>query len=315
MTTPLRIASLLPSATEIMYAIGLGEQVVGRSHECRRPEEVLTQPCLTRSHVDSSRPSGDIDTQVKTLVAESRALYSVDVEALVRARPNVIVTQDQCDVCAVRYSDVLDAVATQPELAASQVVALNPQSLEDVLADIVRIGEATGAENEAAQFIADLNARIGHVEQTVGASDDTARPRVAIIEWVEPMMLAGNWTPRLLERAGGQCSLTTAGQHSEYVDWNEVVDFAPEVIVVAPCGFDLPRTLLEARPLAQLPGWRQLPAVRTQRVFAVDGDAYFNCASPRLVDSLELLAHLIHPERIGPPNSLAQDIDWVELRV
>lgn len=297
----------------MLFGLGLAERVVGVSHECDYPSQVHQLPRVTRSHVDSAATSADIDRQVHALVEQQAALYEVDVEQLAALRPDLIVTQAQCDVCAVRYADVVDAVREQPALAGAEIVALNPLSIADVMQDIRRIGHAAGCDDVATRFVAELDARVSSVRSRTDALPPASRPRVACLEWIEPPMLAANWTPQLVEWAGGNGGDTVAGRHSTYADWDDVVRFDPEVIVVMPCGFDLARSLVEARVLPDFPHWAELSAVRNGRVFAVDGNAYFNRSGPRLVDSLEILAHLVHPELFAPPAGLAPERTWQRL--
>lgn len=303
MESPQRIVSLLSSATEILFAIGVGDRVVAISHECDFPPEIAGRPRVTRSLIESAKPSGEIDDQVRQLSATGRPLYELDTERIAELRPQLIVTQSQCDVCAIAYDQVATMVQGDPRLRQTQVWALNPTSLSDVLADIARIGTATGAELAAAEFIATLQKRIAAVANRTAALNVSERPRTVCIEWIEPLMLAANWTPELIELAGGQNGLTRAGQHSAYGNWDQVRSYDPEVILVAPCGFDLPRTLEESRMLQNREGWNNLSAVKSSRTFAVDGSAYFNRSGPRLVDSLEIAAHIIHPQ-LFPKNGV-----------
>jgi iron complex transport system substrate-binding protein len=300
MDTPARIVSLISSATEILYLLGLGNRVVGVSHECDYPPEIAGKPRLTRSLVDAAASSRAIDDQVRSLSQDASALYEIDVEQLASLVPDLIITQAQCDVCAVRYQDVLEAVQRTPELTRTQVLALNPRSIADVLADISRIGQATAAAN-AQRAIAALESRIDTVRNTT-AGKGAPTPRVACLEWLDPPMLAANWMPELIGWAGGDASATRPGEHSSYARWEDIVRFDPQVIVIMPCGFDLPRAIHEAQVLPALEGWSQLSAVRDGRVYVVDGNAYFNRSGPRLVDSLEILAHLFHPEHVPPPS-------------
>ncbi|MEQ8787492.1 MAG: cobalamin-binding protein [Pirellulaceae bacterium] len=303
MSPPQRIASLISSATEMLFAIGAGDRVVAVSHECDHPTEAADRPRVTYSHVDPQRGSGAIDDQVKLLVAEGAALYGIDQTLLERLEPQLIVTQAQCDVCAVRYDDVIDMVGACDVFRGTEVLALNPQSLDDILSDVERVGRAVGRAAAGEDFARRLRERIERVRQAVSTID---RPvRVACIEWIEPTMLSANWMPELIRLAGGDASLSHEG-HSTYSAWDDVVNYDPEVIVVMPCGFDLPRTISEAAILPERPGWQSLSAVKEGRVFAVDGNAYFNRSGPRIVDSLEILAHLMHPERIAPPLSVEQ---------
>ncbi len=231
-----------------------------------------------------------IDEEVRRLLTEGAALYEVDVKALAQLQPDLIVTQAQCDVCAVRYADVLAAVKKEPMLEHSQIIALNPRSLAEVIDEMMQIGTAAGIESHAHEVVEKLRARIAEVcRATANVSE---RPRVAIIEWTDPIMLAGNWTPEIVDLAGGQCGLTTTSLPSRTVTWEELVTFDPEIIVVCPCGFDQRRAEAETKLLVQRDGWSQLAAVKQGRVHPIDGNAYFNRPGLRLVNSLELLARI-----------------------
>ena len=303
-----RIVSLLSSATEILVAIGLMDRLVAVSHECDFPPAVTHLPRVTRSRIDSALASLDIDNRVRELSESSQPLYAIDAKQIAALRPDLIVTQSQCDVCAVSYDQVLEMVAVEPRLKGTQVLALNPIRLADVLADIARIGQATAAETEAREFIDALKHRIAAVVETTKPLPVTARPRTICIEWIKPIMLAANWTPEIIELAGGQNGLTIAGKHSTYANWDALTRYDPQVVLIAPCGFDLARTLIESRELPQLDGWNSLSAVRESRVFAIDGNAYFNRSGPRLVESLETAAYLIQPSLFPcPPNSVIRE--------
>ena len=308
-----RIVSLISSATEILYLLGLGDQVVGISHECDYPSEVTTKPRLTRAHIDASDASHGIDEQVRAMTAANLPLYAIDVEGIAALRPQLIVTQAQCDVCAVRYEDVVSAVRDHPALRGTQVLALNPMSLCDVLDDIQRVGRAAGVTHTAQAVVQRLQARIDAVRSVTSRLPAGEVPRTACLEWIDPPMLAANWTPEIVELAGGQPGLTVGGRHSTYADWHEIVRYDPQAVVVMPCGFDLPRAIAEARHLPLRDGWSQLSAVRDLRVWAVDGNAYFNRSGPRLVESLEILAHLLHPQHCEPPR-LHSGRAWQRLR-
>lgn len=299
----MRIVSLISSATEMLFGLGLEESIVGVSHECDFPAAANRLPRATFTNIVADAPGGMIDQQVKELVAAGKPLYEIDLDLLVDLQPDLIVTQAQCDVCAVRYDDVVAAVASEPRLNQAQLVALNPQSLGDVLEDIRRLGMATERTAAAAEYVTALETRIEHVRTRTGTLAESHRRLTACIEWIEPMMIVGNWTPELIALAGGRQSWAVAGRHSSYTAWEDVRSADPEVIVVMPCGFDRERTVREAASLLELPGWGELRAVRSGRVFAVDGNALFNRSGPRLVDSLELLAGLIHPELHGKPAS------------
>jgi iron complex transport system substrate-binding protein len=309
----MRIASLLSSATEMLCALGLESSLVGISHECDFPITVTSLPRMTRSRIDADASSREIDDQVRSLMASGAPLYEIDTDALVASQPDLIVTQAQCDVCAVRYVDVLATVAGQPSLARTSVLALNPQSLGDVIADLERLAEVTATGATARSVQTAWRARIAAVEQATADLGPSDRPRVAMIEWVDPLMLSGNWVPEIVTLAGGRHDLTLANQHSPYVPWKDLIAYDPEVIVVVPCGFDLPRTLASSLALTVASGWRDLSAVRTGRVYAVDGNAYFNRSGPRLIDSMELLAHLVHPDRVGAPAAMIGGQAWTRI--
>jgi iron complex transport system substrate-binding protein len=311
----MRIVSLLSSATEILFALGLGDQVVAISHECDYPPEAIKLPRATRSLVDSSRPSHEIDEQVKRLSAAGAALYEIDRALIRELAPDLIVTQAQCDVCAVRYQDVIDFVKAEPRLARTNVVVLQPNSLDDVLNDIVEVGRAAKVrEATVAAYVERLRDRRLLMEAALGKLPEEYRPRVAVVEWTEPLMMAGNWTPELVEVVGGKSVLAVAGEASGYVTWEELVRARPEVLIVAPCGFNLERSMVEARRLVELPGFQELPAVKQGRAFVVDGNAYLNRSGPRLFDSLEILAHLIWPDVFEPPvEELMEGRAWAQL--
>ncbi len=296
-----RIASLLASATEIAYGIGLGEAVVAVSHECDFPADALSKPKVTFSHVGAENSSQAIDDQVKDLLARGAPLYEVDAERLVALAPDIIITQAQCDVCAVDYDDVMALVDQQSALRDTQVVALNPQSLDDIFRDVVQVGQATGQVAAAERYRQLLETRTKRIQRATETLPAEQRPRVACIEWIDPLMLSANWMPRLVEIAGGRHDLTQDGRHSSYTSWDAVAEYDPEVVVVMPCGFDLARTVSEAESLSKVDCFRQLTAVKNGRVFAVDGNAYFNRSGPRIVDSLEILAHLLHPDLVDDP--------------
>lgn len=296
-----RIVSLLSSATEIVFGIGAGERLAAVSHECDYPPAARQLPRATRSLIDSTQSAADIDKQVASRWSEGLALYELDADLIRRLRPSLILTQAQCDVCAIRHADVLDLVRSDEALRDTQVLALSPTTLADVFDDIQRVGQAAGCEVEAAGFVARLKARIDRIASRTALLAAEERPRVACIEWVEPLMLAANWTPELLAHSGGRPGLAEAGKHSVYSRWEALIEYDPEVLFISPCGFDLPRSLQEANSLQDRPGWRQLSAVRNGRVWVIDGNAYLNRPGPRLIDSLEILAHLTHPQIIERP--------------
>ncbi len=289
-----RVVSLLASATEIVAALGRAHALVGRSHECDFPPEVRRLPTVTAPRLDTRRPSVDIDRQVKSLLEQALAVYHVDAERLRELAPDVVLTQTQCEVCAVSLADVERALAgwtgKQPRL-----VALAPLSLADVFDDIKRVADALGAGSEGERLIAHLRARMSSIAET--ARPIAAKPRVAVLEWIEPPMAGGNWMPELVAMAGGINLFGTAGQHSPWLDLVELAAADPDVVLVAPCGFDLARTAAEMPALAARVEWRSLRALAEGNVFLLDGNQYFNRPGPRLVESLEILAEILHPRR------------------
>jgi iron complex transport system substrate-binding protein len=294
-TNSLRIISLLPSATEIIDCLGLTPALVGRSHECDYPPSVKALPPCTAARLDSHQTSAAIDRQVEQLVQSALSIYKIELAVLEELRPTHIVTQDQCDVCAVSFGDVVKAVA---ELTRSspQIISLQPNTLGEVWQDIARVGEQLGVD--AAPVLQGLRERVEACsERTQGL---TNRPKVGTIEWTEPLMAAGNWNPELVTLAGGENLLGKLGQHSPYLFWEELITANPDVLVIMPCGFDLLRTRTETEQLAQHPQWQHLKAVQNQQVYITDGNAYFNRPGPRLVDSLEILAEILHPELFPP---------------
>ena len=298
---PRRIASLLASSTEILFLLGLGDRVVAVSHECDHPAEAASRPRVTTVNLDASSSSADIDAAVRDMTSSGRPLYTIDVERLSALRPELIVTQSHCDVCAISLDDVLGAVARVESLRGCQVLSMNPSRVGDVLRDIRRIARAAGVASRGDEVATGLSFRIDHVRRASAEIPPSDRPRVLCVEWIDPLMVAANWMPELVDWAGASCPLTRAGDRSGYTSWDDVLRFDPQVIVVAPCGFELARSRSDAAMLRRLPGWAELNAVRHGRVWAADGNAYFNRSGPRLVDSLEMLAHAVHPERFARP--------------
>lgn len=304
-----RIVSLLPAATEILCFLGLEDRLVGVSHQCGQANALAGKPQVTFSSLTATATSGQIDAEVRALTARGEPLYGIDEEVLAALRPELIVTQAQCDVCAVRFEDVLAAARRIAPDGSIKVVALKPATLEDILQDILRVGRAAGVGDIAAERVAGLRQRIDAVQRATLAIPSSQRPRVAVIEWMEPLMIAANWTPELVVLAGGEYALAEGGRHSDYAKWEVVRRYDPHVLLVAACGFDLPRTVTEAQQFAALPGWNELRAVREGHVWAIDGDVHLNCPSPGVVDTLELLGHLLHPERMSEPG-LVRSNTW-----
>jgi iron complex transport system substrate-binding protein len=292
----MRIVSLLPSATEIVYALGL--EPVGVSHECDVPPEAAEKPAVNRSHVDPEASSAEINEQVVTAERDHGGVYEIDLETLGRLDPDLIVSQGICDVCAVDEVLVEEAVERLDLDAA--ILTTDPHSIEDVFADIERIGDATGRGTAARDLVADLRSRVENVERVVRAQV-TSRPRVAVLDWLNPVMVAGHWVPEMVTIAGGRYGLADPGDRSEPREWAEVREYDPELLVAAPCGFGIDQTVENLPDLTDREGWDELTAVQEGRVSLLDGHHYMNRPGPRLVDSLEYLAGLIHPDLFDAP--------------
>jgi len=292
-----RIVSLISSATEILHALGQTPNQVGRSHECDFPPEVAALPVCTKPTIDIHADSREIDRAVKDRVRNALSVYEVFDEVLERLQPTHIITQTQCEVCAVSLRDVERSVASR--LASSpKVISLTPNSLTDVWDDIRRVAGALEIVEQGESTVASLQVRMCAVSDRVRRAG--ARPRVACIEWQEPLMAVGNWMPQLVEMAGGINLLGEPDKHSGYLPWTELVMADPDVIVISPCGFDLARTEQQMYWLTERPEWSRLRAVQNGRVYLADGNQYFNRPGPRLVETLQILAEILHPESFEP---------------
>jgi len=291
-----RIVSLLPSATEIVAALGLADSLVGRSHECDHPRGVDALPVCTEPMLDPRAPSEEIHRSVSELLSRALSVYRVDAERLRALRPTHVVTQVQCEVCAVSLERVCEALAgwvgQRPEL-----VAVNPATLEDVFADIRRVASALGVRDRGDALVGEMRGRLAGIAAV--SSSTSRRPRVATIEWLSPLMAAGNWMPELVEIAGGTNVFGERGRHSPWLDRTDLAAADQDVIAVFPCGFSLSRTLAESGRLEALPGWRELRAVEDDRVYLCEGNQYFNRPGPRLVVTTEILAEILHPARFS----------------
>ncbi|HZM85466.1 MAG TPA: cobalamin-binding protein [Blastocatellia bacterium] len=287
-----RIVSLIASATEIVCALGFEQQLVGRSHECDHPPTVKLLPQLTSPKFKVEGTSREIDQRVKSILLEALSVYRVDPLMLEELKPTHIITQSQCEVCAVSLKDV-EAAVCQLTSSKPVIVSLEPNSLDDVWTDILRVGEALGAVERAEQLIDELQSRMDDIVQRTHWLD--SNPTVAYIEWIDPLMAGGNWMPELVEKAGGVNLFGEAGKHSPWMTWEDLVTNDPDIIFVSPCGFDIPRTLEEMHLLSNKPEWHALRAVASRRVFVADGNQYFNRPGPRLAESLEILAEIINP--------------------
>ena len=282
----MRIVSLVPSATEMLFALGAGDDVVAVTHECDYPPEALDLQKVTRDVIGPGLAADEIDAAVRALTEQGKAIYELDEPALRALAPDLIVTQALCAVCAVSYDDVrkvADRMDPKP-----QVISLDPKTLGEVLGDVRTLAQAIGAKDAGVDLIADAAARIDRVKLAVRAA---APVRVAALEWLDPVYAAGHWTPQLIEYAGGIDVLGLPGEHSERVTWEQVAAAQPEIVVAMPCGYDAERAQEEAYTYGD-----ELAGIGAQRVVAVDAAAYFSRPGPRLVDGLELLARVLHPD-------------------
>jgi iron complex transport system substrate-binding protein len=294
-----RIVSLVPSATEMLFALGLGDEVTAVTHECDFPPAARDRPRVTRDLIGPGLPPAEIDRAVRELTEQGKAIYELDEDALRRMQPDLIVTQALCAVCAVSYDDV-KAVAERLD-SDPQVISLDPHTLGEVLGDVRTLASAADAKDAGVGLVQDAASRIDRVKLAVRAAPPVS---VAALEWLDPIYTAGHWTPQLIEYAGGLDLLGMTGEHSERRSWEEVATAAPEVVVVMPCGYDAERSAEEAYEYAD-----ELEALGARRVVAVDASAYYSRPGPRLVDGLELMAHILHPDRVPEPPAGAQVIE------
>ncbi len=297
MTHP-RVVSLLPSATELVAAVADPACLVGRSHECDFPPGVESRPSLTRARLDLSMSSARIDRDVRAVLEGALTVYEVDVEMLRDSAPDVIVTQDLCDVCAVSLDDVRRALDAC-DLGAVELVNLKPTRLSDVLDDLMRVGVALGAQERAKEVRRELEARLDRCRHLTAAAE--RRPAVLTLEWIDPVMIGGTWMPELVEIAGGRALVTRPGQHAPTLDVEQLaeLDPSPEVVLIKPCGFPIERTRAEGDVIDRLLARLDWPAIALGNVWVADGNAFFNRPGPRLVDSAEILAACIHPDLAG----------------
>ncbi|MEO0586169.1 MAG: cobalamin-binding protein [Planctomycetota bacterium] len=305
----MRIVTLLPSATEIVCGLGLEDQLVGVTHECDYPPSVQGLPKVTRTLIPHDASSKEIDALVRERLQTQRALYTLDMPVLEELRPDLIVTQALCDVCAVAEAEVTSAACGLP--GRPRVINLEPMRLDDVFDCVGLVGEAAGVPDRARSILAGLRERVATVEaRSEGIAE---RPRVVLLEWIDPPFCAGHWSPELICMAGGDEAVGQPAERSRTIEWSDVVAADPEVMVIACCGFDTQRTRQDLPILAAFPGFDRLTCVRDGRVYLVDGNAYFSRPGPRLVDSLEILAHALHPTVHPLPAGLptAEPVDAV----
>jgi iron complex transport system substrate-binding protein len=304
-----RIVSLIASATEIVAALGFGRNLVGRSHECDFPAEVLALPACSEPKIDVHGTSREIDERVKSLAGAAVSVYRVFPDVLKGLNPTHIITQTQCEVCAVSLKDVEQAMAEMIGVERPpQIVALAPMALADVWADIRTVARSLGAPERAESLVASLQNELDEIRAR--AASASTQPSIACLEWIDPLMSCGNWVPELVDFAGGRNLLGEAGKHSPWLDWEKLAACDADVIAIMPCGFDIPRTRLELPPLTDDPRWQKLRAVCEGRAYLTDGNQFFNRPGPRLVESARILAEILHPDLFG--NSL-EGMGWIHL--
>ena len=289
-----KIISLLPAATEIVCALGLEQQLVGRSHECDFPLLVKQLPVCSEANFPDDLSSAAIDTKVKELLSDALSVYTVKREIIKQLNPDVVITQAQCEVCAVSLQEVEEALENYLDKQA-HIVSLQPNSLDDIFKDIITVANALDVPKQGNILVEELQERIDIIRHKLKYIDH--KPTIACIEWLEPMMVSGNWIPELVSIAGGVSILAEAGKHSPYISWADIHLQDPEIIIVMPCGFSIERTMKEMDVLLHLPGFEDLKAVKNNRLYIADGNQYFNRPGPRIVDSVEILAEIINPKQ------------------
>ena len=289
----MRICTFLPSATEIVYMLGLGDSLHGVSHECDFPSDALDKPKVVRSRFDPDTLSGsEIDKLVSEMMIRGENIYEVDVDTLTEACPELVITQQLCEVCAVSFEDVQKAV--QRLDSPPEVLSLDPHGIDDVLTDIIRIGVHTGKDSPAHHAVFNLRARIDLVRRAVAIAETT--PTVACVEWLDPVIAAGHWIPEMVEIAGGKDALVSPGSPSPRLEMKTLTDADPDVLILMPCGMNVAQARAEFDALTSLDEWREMSAFRNGRVYVVDSGALFSRSGPRLVDGLEIMARIIHPD-------------------
>ena len=301
-----RVLSLLSSTTEIIYALGCGDRLVGRSHECDYPEEVSELPICTIPKFNVDGTSREVDDEVKSLVQSALSIYYINEKLLKELKPDIIFTQSQCEVCAVSVSDVENALKNISGLS-SKIISVEPNSMEDIFNDILTIAETLNVRKKGRELIDLIKAKIDNIEKII---HQKSSPSIAAIEWIDPLMAAGNWVPQLIKVAGGKNLFGEAGKHSPWMKYNDLVEQDPEIIIVMPCGYDIKKSLIEIKTLESKKGWGSLKAVRNRNVYITDGNQFFNRPGPRIIESLEILLEIIHSDF---SESKHIDSGWIKL--
>lgn len=289
----MRICSFLPSTTEIVCALGLEENLVGITHECDYPPKITDKPHTIKSSIDTkSLSSKEIDEYVSNAKKEGKSIYIVDIEELKAADPDIIFTQNLCKVCAVSDGEVIEA--TKVLQKKPETISFDPHNIDDILKTIIKIGEITNTKDKAKELVDALQKRIYTVRDKL--SNERDRPRVFCLEWLEPPFVAGHWVPEMIEIAGGTCGLSKIGEVSKKVSWCDIAEFAPNYMLIMPCGFDIQRTLDEIDKAISVNEWHQLPSTRKGHSYVLDANSYFSRPSPRIVDGIEIIAKIVHPD-------------------
>ena len=299
----MRVLSLIASSTEIIHSLGCGDKLIGRSHECDYPPSVVDLPYCTEPRFNVVGSSIEIDNRVKSILQEALSVYRIDEQKLIELSPDLIVTQSQCDVCAVSLSDVENAVSKMLDKN-PQIVSLEPNQLSDIWDDIQKVASALNVKEKGDSLVSAMRERINTLSRMVG---NLERRTVACIEWVEPLMAAGNWVPELVEIAGGINLFGLKGKHSPWMEFEDLIDKDPDIIIIMPCGYDINKSREEMETLKNFPEWINLKAVQDGGVYLTDGNQYFNRPGPRLVDSLEILIEIIHLDKFDFGH---KDIGW-----
>jgi len=289
-----KIVSLLPAATEIVCALGLENNLVGRSHECDFPPSVKQLPACSNANLPDNLSSGEIDVKVKELLADALSIYTVDREVIKRLAPDVVITQAQCEVCAVSLKEVEQALENCLDKSV-RIISLQPNVLNDIFNDIKTIADSLNVKQAGERLLEELQERTDIIRHKLKFVEN--KPTIACIEWLEPLMISGNWVPEMVALAGGIAILTEPGKHSTYTTWEQIVSADPDIVIVMPCGFPIARTLNEMAILLQQPGFSDLKAVTNNGLYIADGNQYFNRPGPRIVDSIEILAEIINPKQ------------------
>lgn len=312
----MRICSFLPSTTEIVYELGLGESLSGVTHECDYPPEAVDKERVVMSFIEPAKlTSAEIDELVTKNAQEGKSTYLVDKEALIKANPDIILTQELCEVCAVSGNQVQTAVQALGHTP--EIISLEPKTLSEILETINIIGEATGTQTRANEITENLSTRIEAIRSRLGAERD--RPRVFCLEWLDPPYVAGHWVPEMVKIAGGECGIGKAGEPSFKVTWDDIVEFAPQMLFIMPCGYNIEKTFAEINVVSSNEGWFALPAITRGEIYLLDANSYFSRPGPRVVDGLEILAKTIHPEAmkgyVPPVDSVLNLRNYMQLEL